>query len=210
MERLSMMDYKTTVFPQKNDRKLAYGMCYIDSSEVIKQVTNCDCASACAKMCTGDSRNLKLIDEELKRLTIDRNNWEVDPEAMYMYLSNHFEIERLSSYNFNQKKALEKLLSSFACSGKGSPILIYKGRHWVFFNGYMLSETGEPIGIFIRDPNPEAADLIYYPFDEYFLKSVFIPIKTEGYLNGKFEAFFFRNTIDCITIEKSQVFRKSL
>lgn len=179
-----------------------FSMCTIDNLLTIKQETYYYCAAACLKMCIQSRKSQDEIFAVLKKRTKDKDNWYAEPDAVYSYLQEYMDCDRLSELDMSSLEATEKILSCIATTKTSAPMLVSSGKHWVLYSGYQMDENGNAKGIYVRDPWPTASILTFYPFCNYFFDEVFCEINVEGKFEGKHEAYVSKKTIDCIKIEK--------
>ncbi len=177
-------------------------MCIIDDIKTVKQETYYYCAAACIKMCLKDEKEQEEIFNELKERTKDKENWYADPGAVYSYLAERIDCDRLSELVRDSFEAAEKIVSCIASTRFSAPMLVSKGKHWVLYSGYQLDDAGYAKGIYIRDPWPTTTGLTFYPFGKYFFDEYFGAIDAEGEMKGKIEAFVSKGMCDCVKIKK--------
>ncbi|MDR1000584.1 MAG: hypothetical protein LBL96_07290 [Clostridiales bacterium] len=164
-------------------------ICQIFDVKTIKQSTYYYCAAACVKMCLDTPLSQEEIFDNLKRNTLDQENWYAEPDSVYIFLSNHNQYIRTSEISDSSLDATEWIVSCMIERNSCAPMLVSGGKHWVLYAGYQMNSIGEPRGIYIRDPWPTTASLTFFPFSRYFFDEYFRKINVEGKWKDKVESF---------------------
>ena len=175
-------------------------ICEIKNIATIKQKTYYYCAAACIKMCTETKMEQSDIFKTLAKATKDKENWYAEPNAVFEFLLNHDKYIRISDISETSLDATEWLLSNMIKNKAVAPMLVSAGKHWVVYSGYQMQPTGEPTGIYVRDPWPTTSELSFYPFCEYFFNIYFCNINVPGNWYNRIESFVNENVKKTVNI----------
>jgi hypothetical protein len=157
--------------------------------KTVKQSTYYYCAAACVKMCLNTTLTQDEIFSILQINTFDHENWYVEPDSIYHFLTKYNQYLRTSVISDTSIDATEWIISCMIGKNTCAPMLVSRGKHWVLYTGYQMNNSGIPSGIYIRDPWPTTATLTFFPFTSYFFDEYFGKIDVEGKWKDKVESF---------------------
>lgn len=175
-------------------------ICEINDIKTIKQSTYYYCAAACIAMCLSLDLSQDEIYAMLNDSTVDQENWYVEPDAVYSFLSKYGDFKRTSTMNVSSVEATEWILSCMIQQKVSAPMLVTGGKHWVVYAGYQMTVHGKASGIYIVDPWPTTASLSFYAFTPYFFNEYFCKINVDGSWKNRVESFIKANTTKKIKV----------